>query len=198
MGSALAGVFSRCGFRVHLASRRLYPAEELASRLPGACPGSPEWVTVSSDIVILATPSAASCGELAVRLRPLVGRRPVIDISNPGLDGGLRPGRPAATRIASALDSRHVVKALNCIAAKWLDQFPVLAQAITVPVAADDTNAKATVATLLRQLGFDVVDAGPLRNSFWIEGLAEYLAHSEKTAPTAPRVAQPLSESVAC
>lgn len=183
MGSALAGVFSRCGFPVHLASRRLDVAENLAAGLLAARAGAPEWVAASSGILILATPSTASCGELAARLRPFVGSRPVIDISNPGMDNGYRPYHPAATRIASALGSRHVVKALNCVAAKWLHQFPMPARVITVPVAADDANAKAAVARVLRQAGFDVIDAGPLRNSSWIEELAQILAHAQRSAP---------------
>jgi 8-hydroxy-5-deazaflavin:NADPH oxidoreductase len=177
MGSALACAFSRCEFPVRLASRSMYRAQELALHLPGARAGSPEWVTVNSDIVILATPLAASCGELGARLRPLVGSRPVIDVSNPGLDGGPRPCGSAATRIAGALRSHHVVKALNCIAARWLAHFPVPAPTVTVPVAADDVTAKQQVTAVLRELGLDVADAGPLCNSSWIEGLAELLAH---------------------
>jgi predicted dinucleotide-binding enzyme len=183
MGSALAGVLSQCGFPVRLASRRIHRAEELARHLPGAHAGSPEWVTANSDIVILAAPLAASCGELAARLRPLVGSRPVIDVSNPGLDGGPRPSGSAAVCIAGALRSHHVVKALNCIAARWLAQFPVLNPDVTVPVAADDAKAKHQVTAMLRELGFDVADAGPLRNSSWIEGLAEFLAHAAEAGP---------------
>jgi 8-hydroxy-5-deazaflavin:NADPH oxidoreductase len=183
MGSALAGVLSRYEFPVLLASRCMRHAEQLALQLPGTRAGSPEWVTVNSDIVILATPLAASCGELAARLRHLVGNRPVIDVSNPGLNYGPRQSGPASARVAAALRSHHVVKALNCIAAWWLAQAQVLTQAVTVPVAADDINAKHQVIVMLQELGFDVVDVGPLRNSFWIEGLAELMAHVQDTNP---------------
>lgn len=183
MGTALARVLTRCEYPVLLASRRAYRATELAVQLPGARAGSPEWVTINSDIVVLATPFTVSCGDLAERLRPLVGGRPIVDVSNPGMDGGPRPCGPAAGHIASALRSVHVVKALNCIAAGWLARFPVLVPAVTVPVAADDTSAKRQVADVLRELGFDVADAGPLVNSSWLEGLAELLAHAQAASP---------------
>lgn len=39
-------------------------------------------------------------------------------------------------------------------------------------VAADDAGAKSTVLELAREIGFDAVDAGPLKNARMIEPLA--------------------------
>jgi predicted dinucleotide-binding enzyme len=42
---------------------------------------------------------------------------------------------------------------------------------LTLLVAADDQNAKEQVLTLGRDMGFDAVDAGPLKNARWLESL---------------------------
>ncbi len=45
-------------------------------------------------------------------------------------------------------------------------------QPLTAFVAGDDADAKATVLALARDIGFDAVDAGPLRNARLIEAMA--------------------------
>jgi predicted dinucleotide-binding enzyme len=43
---------------------------------------------------------------------------------------------------------------------------------VPVFVAADDAQARQRVADLARSMGFDVIDAGPLRNARYLEPLA--------------------------
>ena len=43
---------------------------------------------------------------------------------------------------------------------------------LTAFVAGDDSSAKASVLELVREIGFDVVDAGPLKNARLLEPLA--------------------------
>ncbi len=66
----------------------------------------------------------------------------------------------------TVVDSSHVVKAFNTIRSADLasqGQPAGSAGRRALPIAGDDEAAKAAVTALIGQLGFDVVDAGPLR-----------------------------------
>ena len=41
----------------------------------------------------------------------------------------------------------------------------------------DDPAAKSTVAELIREIGFEPVDSGPLQNARYLEPLAEHMVH---------------------
>ena len=181
MGTALAGALAARGFTMALASRRQLTCTRLAGQLAGATAGTVEWVAATSDIIALAAPVGAICTQIGPRIRPFVDGRVVIDMTNPGFGAdpaAVPPGTAtsAAERIASALATGSLVKALNCVAAGTLATQHRGRPAMTVPIAGDDAGAKEMVSSLLGQLGFEIVDAGPLRSSRWIEGLAELLA----------------------
>lgn len=96
------------------------------------------------------------------------------------IDGGnyvpLRDGRIAdiedgmpETMWVSRLLGMPVVKAFNSISDISLEQGGRPAGApnrIALPVAADDTRARTSVMRLVEELGFDVLDAGPLADSW--------------------------------
>lgn len=46
-----------------------------------------------------------------------------------------------------------------------------LDEQLSVFVASDDPGAKAAVQAVGRNIGFDAIDAGPLRNARWLESL---------------------------
>jgi predicted dinucleotide-binding enzyme len=182
MGSALATMFAARGFTTRLASGHGRTATRLAQGLPLSSAGTVEYAALASDLLILAAPLEAICEQIAPRIGPLLDGQVVIDVSNPGFAGGAAapvPGRPptsAAERIAAALPTTRLVKALNCIAARTLAHFFDEETMVTVPIAGDDPSAKITVASVLEPLGFDVADAGPLSTSRWLEQLSELLA----------------------
>lgn len=181
MGTALAGALAARRFTMALASRRQLTATRLAGQLTGATAGTVEWVAATSDIIALAAPVGAICTQIGPRIRPFVDGRVVIDMTNPGFGAdpaAVPPGTAtsAAERIASVLPAGGLVKALNCVAAGTLATQHRGWPAMTVPIAGDDPGAKELVSSLLGQLGFEIVDAGPLRSSRWIEGLTELLA----------------------
>jgi 8-hydroxy-5-deazaflavin:NADPH oxidoreductase len=182
MGSALAAMFAAAGFTTRLASRYGQSAAQLAGRLPKASAGTVECATANSDLIVLAAPVSAICEHIAPRIRPLLRDRVLIDVSNPGFASGLatepadRGPTSAAERIASALATDRLVKALNCVAARSLAESSGGSVSITVPIAGDNPEAKDLVTAVLEPLGFDVADAGPLSTSRWLEGLSELLA----------------------
>ena len=102
----------------------------------------------------------------------------VIDIMNhyPERDGPiaeLEEGRSTTSElIASQLPGARVVKAFNAIMANDLERNPRPAgspERRALPIAGDDAQAKAQVAALVEQIGFDAIDAGSLADSWKFE-----------------------------
>jgi predicted dinucleotide-binding enzyme len=136
-----------------------------------------------------ATPAeAARGGELVVvsiplknirdvPVEPLAGKI-VVDTNNYYLqrDARMREPDEEATTTAELLQAHlptsRVVKAFNHIYAAELTthgQPPGTPNRRALVIAGDDAEAKSTVARLIDQFGFDVVDAGPLREGWRIQ-----------------------------
>lgn len=64
-----------------------------------------------------------------------------------------------------------MVKAFNTVFAQHMGTGTVKNERLSLLVAADDAAAKERVLELGRAIGFDAVDAGPLRNARWLESL---------------------------
>ncbi len=119
----------------------------------------------------------------------------VIDIMNhyPDRDGPideLQEGLCTTSQlIARQLPGSRVVKAFNAIMANDLERNPRPAGAPdrrALPIAGDDAHAKAQVAALVEQIGFDVVDAGSLADSWRFERARPgYCVPMDKAALTA-------------
>ncbi|MFG3442778.1 NADPH-dependent F420 reductase [Nonomuraea sp. NPDC047897] len=174
MGAALARLVDLHGMSLLLANRTPARAAALAADLPGARVAPPARVAAESDLTILATPIDATCHDLAPRIRH--ARSVIVDVSNPCFGVPAAPGhRSAAQRIAAALPGSAVVKAFNCLSARWIAAHTRSPTLVTVPIAGDDPAAKQLVSTFCKTLGFDTADAGPLANSRCVEGLTELL-----------------------
>jgi len=66
----------------------------------------------------------------------------------------------------------RVVKAFNTVFAHHRDTGRLGDQSLTAFAAGDDAEAKKTLLGLARDIGFDAVDAGPLRNARLLEPFA--------------------------
>lgn len=174
MGSGFVKQLSGAGHRVLFTSRDSGKAAALAKQ-HGARAVSPAEAA-ASDVVVLATPYASAVPALQA-LGSLDGKI-VVDITNPLTPDfmGLTIGHStsAAEEIARAVPGARVVKAFNTVFAQVLAEGPQLGKGQVVPVfvAGDDAAAKAVVSDLARSMGFDVVDAGGLKNARYLEPLA--------------------------
>ncbi len=124
-------------------------------------------------IVILAVPFGAV--EAAVReLGDSIHGKPVVDVTN-ALTKDMQLALGCTTSGAEELQKKapaaKVVKAFNTVFAGHMASGRIGDQQLTAFVAGDDGGAKQQVLELARGIGFDPLDAGPLKNARWLETL---------------------------
>ncbi len=128
------------------------------------------------EAVILAVPFAALDDTLREMGKAAEGK-PLIDVTNvltPDYQLALGCTTSGAEELQKKVPSAKVIKAFNTAFAGHMDTGRVRNEAITFFAAGDDGEAKATVLQLGRDIGFDAVDAGPLRNARWLETLGYF------------------------
>jgi 8-hydroxy-5-deazaflavin:NADPH oxidoreductase len=127
-----------------------------------------------SEVVILAVPFGAI--DDAVReVGGDVNGKIVIDVTNalnPDMTLAVGLTSSGAEELQKKVPGARVVKAFNTVFAQHMDSGKVKGEQLTVFAASDDAEAKRTVLELARGIGFDAVDAGPLRNARLLEPLA--------------------------
>ena len=74
--------------------------------------------------------------------------------------------------MAGRIPGARWVKAFNTVFARHMDSGRLGDKPLTAFVASDDAGAKMSVLELARVIGFDAVDAGPLKNARLLEPLA--------------------------
>jgi 8-hydroxy-5-deazaflavin:NADPH oxidoreductase len=149
-------------------------ADLIAELGPNARAATPEEAAKAGDVVVVTVPLKAY---QAVPVAELAGKV-VIDTNNyyPDRDGvipELEDGSATTSGLLQAhLPGSAVVKAFNSIYYRHLASLARQsgsADRSTLPIAGDDAAAKATVAELLDDLGYDTVDAGALADSWRFE-----------------------------
>jgi len=131
----------------------------------------------AADLVLLAVPYGA-VKEVLTDIRPMLRGKTVIDATNAlsadfsSLTLGFTTS--AAEEIAKLVPDAHVVKAFNTVFAQvYASQNPkIQGKAISVFVAGDNKEATEQVQDLVTKMGFDAVNAGPLKSARYIEPLA--------------------------
>ena len=156
---------------VVVGSRDPERAARIAAR-SGAALGTANADAVDgAGVVILAVPWPA-LQETVVSLGGL-GGSVVVDVTNP-MNREHREalkGRSTPELIRAWAPDTKVVKAWNHVHARFLTAPEVDGLAQSVLIAGDETEAKRTVSTLARDIGFDPVDVGPLRAARDLEKL---------------------------
>lgn len=174
MGSGFVRQLKKAGHEVRVTGRDAEKAKKLAAQHGARAVDAAE--AAASEVLILATGYADAVPALKA-LGALDGKI-VVDVTNPLTADymGLAIGHTtsAAEEIARAVPNARVVKAFNTVFASVLAEGASLGSGKTVPVfvAGDDAQAKATVSELARSIGFDVIDAGSLKNARYLEPLA--------------------------
>jgi hypothetical protein len=177
VGSAIARGLKGRGHDVYLGAREPRAADvaALASET-GATAMSPAAAASAGDVVILALPWRVAEGAVKA-LGPLTGKI-VIDCMNPlGMVGGaldLTVGHTTSGGeiVAGWLPGAQVVKTLNQVGAEIMAQNDHLPHRPVMFMAGDDNAAKARVAALLTDLGFEALDAGDIAKSRLLEPFA--------------------------
>jgi len=176
IGGQLARLAMANGYDVVLSNSR--GPESLAALVqelgPRARAGTAEQAAQAGDPVVVTIPLKVY---RSVPVAQLAGKI-VIDTNNyyPHRDGHIRELDDESTTTAELLQahlpSSKLVKAFNHIQAAHLTahaQAPGTANRRALVIAGDDAEAKATVARLIDQFGFDPVDAGPLSEGWRIQ-----------------------------
>ncbi len=132
------------------------------------------------DVILIAVPWEATQDVLST-IATKLGGKVLIDCTNPILPdlSGLAIGHTtsAAEEIARWTPQARVVKAFNTVGAATLVDAKYGDHSASVFVCGDDDQAKATVAALAESIGFEVIDAGELREARFIEPLAMLWIH---------------------
>ena len=174
MGSAFAKRFTAAGHQVAITSRDKSKAETLAKQVNADIVSGASGT--GADVIVLATPYPQAVAALR-SIGDITGKI-VVDVTNPlsadYMSLTLGHTTSAAETIAAAVPNAHVVKAFNTIFAQVLAEGAEFGNQQKAPVfvATDDARAKATVTTLAQSIGFDVIDAGGLKNARYLEPLA--------------------------
>jgi 8-hydroxy-5-deazaflavin:NADPH oxidoreductase len=178
IGKSIGSWAAKAGYEVIFAAKEEANAKAAAQQSGnGARSASVRAAVEVSEIVLFAVPYDAA-KDLASELRPLLKGKVLIDVTNPlAADyGSLTVGytSSAAEEIAKLAPEAKVVKAFNTVFAQvYASQNPqVNGKTVSVFFAGDDQAAKDQVAALVKKLGFDGVDAGPLRSARNLEPLA--------------------------
>ena len=174
VGSAIALGLAGKGHDVTLGARDPDSAEVIRLAADtGASRATPRAAAEAAEVVLLALPWAAAPAAIA-GLGPLPGKV-VIDCMNPlgMVDGALTlligHSTSGGEVVQSLLPQARVVKTLNQVGAELMARNVHLPHRPVQFMAGDDGAAKAVAATLLRDLGFDPLDAGGLAKARLLE-----------------------------
>jgi predicted dinucleotide-binding enzyme len=175
MGSAFVKQLAAAGHDVRVASRDAAKDTALASQYPGVRAVALASAAAGADVIVLATPyegavtALQSVGDIAGKV--------VIDITNPLTPDymGLTVGHDtsAAEQIAKAVPEVELVKGFNTVFAQMLAAGSDLGDGgkVTVFVASDSDRARKVARELGESMGFNVTDAGGLKNARYLEPL---------------------------
>jgi predicted dinucleotide-binding enzyme len=159
VGSALARGLERAGHDVRAVGKDKTAIRETAS-----------W----AEIVLLAVPFGA-IDDVVEEVGSVIEGKTLIDVTN-AVDAHMSWAVGFTTSGAEELQRKvpkaRVVKAFNTVFAQHMDSGRLGDKPLTAFVASDDASARKSVLELARAIGFDAVDAGPLKNARLLEPLA--------------------------
>lgn len=174
VGRALGTGWLKRGHEVWFGVR--HPADAKYRDLPAARLVTPAEAAAKAEAIVLATPWPAT--EAALRSLNDLSGRIVIDCTNPlgrGPEGlGLVLGHTTSggELVAQWARGASVFKAFNTTGADNMADLSRYRVAPVMFVAGDDTAKKPVVMDLVRDIGFEAIDAGPLQIARLLEPFA--------------------------
>ncbi len=159
VGKALREGLERSGHEVRAAGR-------------GQVSSSAAW----ADIIILAVPFAA-IPDVTRELQTAADGKTVVDVTNaltPDMQLAVGFSTSGAEELQKALPRARVVKAFNTVFAQHMSRGSVVGQQLSLFAASDDAAARKAVLELGKAIGFDAIDAGPLKNARYLEPLGYF------------------------
>lgn len=189
VGSALGTGWAKKGHQVVYGSRNPQKPE-LQSRIKeiGATACGIREAVSKAEVVVLATPWSGV--EETIRAAGSLEGKIILDAINPlgqGFKLATNVDQSAAEQVASWTKSTRVVKAFNSIGAGIMVNPVFGADRANLFICGDDAEAKKAAGHLGSDLGFEVVDCGPLSMARALESLAVLwinLAYTQRMGPT--------------
>jgi predicted dinucleotide-binding enzyme len=179
VGGALGANWARKGHDVVFGARdpKSEKTQALLRTIGGkARAATPAEAAASADVIVLSTPWPAT--EAAIRSMGNLKGKIILDATNPltrGPDGiGLEIGHSISggEKVQGWAAGASVFKTLNTTGFGNMADPEFNGVKSVMFVAGDDAGSKPTVTKLVSDLGFDVIDAGPLRNARLLEAHA--------------------------
>lgn len=175
IGRAVAQLALDAGHEVMISnSRGPETLTSIASGIMGCQTGTIEQAIAFGDCVLIAIPFS----KIHTLPAKLLEGKIVIDANNyyPERDGQISVldthQTTTSSLLAAHLTGSKIVKAFNAILARDIDRDArpnTTADRRALPIAGDDSAAKTVVSQFINELGFDVVDAGSLADSWRFE-----------------------------
>jgi len=143
------------------------PAESKYDALPRERLRTPLEAARNAEIVVLATPWQVT--ETAVKSLGDLSGKIIIDCTNPlrmgpnGLELALGHSTSGGEQVAAWAPTAAVFKTLNQVGADNMDKAELFPVRPVMFIAGDNQSKKSAVLSLIARLGFEPVDAGPLR-----------------------------------
>jgi predicted dinucleotide-binding enzyme len=175
VGAPLADRLQRAGHEVTLAARAAGGESVRRARARNAAlrVADPAAAVAAAEVVFLATPYAANASVLPPLADALAGKV-LVDCTNPvgpGLSHGLQSERSGSAEVQALAPRARVVKAFTIYGFENFEdnRFPGASVKPAMLYCGDDAAAKATVAQLIGQLGWEPLDVGGLVQALHLE-----------------------------
>lgn len=168
VGGGLAAMWVQAGHDVSLSGSRDAHTLEAKATSIGARATPVSDAAATSDVVVLAVPAKVAMQTLNAA-GDLTGRV-LVDCTNDVARGAGSP--TLAAELAENAPGAHVVKAFNTVFAALYDDIAGAPGRPDLLFCGDDDRAKEIVATLIRDAGFEPVDAGGLDSAAELEDFA--------------------------
>ena len=180
VGQTLAAGYARHGHRVTIGTRTPKKLEEWASGQPGVEVGE-FHDAADTEIVILAVQGGAAAEALRIAGHERLAGKIVIDtcnpIAGPPKDGVIPyftgPGDSLMQRLQASVEAARFVKAFSSVGNALMIDPTFPGGRPSMFICGDDAAAKATVSTLLDEVGWDVEDVGGAAAAGPVEALCQ-------------------------